>query len=163
MLHIHNGESSAGTLREFGFPGEHFSFNEALVDGPTPGGVSAEEFLRIRARFLSSDDPTEQKSCKAGLLKQQDTLERSLERDEVVLWFEYDLFCQANLLYLLDWFGRRKLGKTRLSLICIGEFEGIEDFRGLGQLTGEQDHQPAVATGQFRLLDTPLEHNHLLA
>jgi hypothetical protein len=30
------------------------------------------------------------------------------------------------------------MGKTRLSLICVGEFPGVEDFRGLGQLTGEQ-------------------------
>ena len=36
MLHIHNGDSSADTLREAGFPGTHFAFREALTSGPTP-------------------------------------------------------------------------------------------------------------------------------
>jgi hypothetical protein len=57
---------------------------------------------------------------------------------EVALWFEHDLFCQVNLLYLLDWFASRSMDGTRLSLICIDAFPGIEDFRGLGQLTPEQ-------------------------
>jgi len=42
------------------------------------------------------------------------------------------------LIYLLDWFSKLSRGKTKLSLICVGEFRGVEDFRGLGQLTGEQ-------------------------
>ena len=58
--------------------------------------------------------------------------------DEVVLWFEHDLFCQVHLVYLLDWFAARNLGQTRLSLICIGEFPGIENFHGLGELNAGQ-------------------------
>jgi len=42
------------------------------------------------------------------------------------------------LLYLLDWFNGRDLGNTKLSLVCIGEFPGVEDFRGLGQLNAAQ-------------------------
>ena len=60
------------------------------------------------------------------------------EHEEVVLWFEHDLFCQIHLAYLLNWFSQRPRGQTKLSLICIGGIPGIEDFRGLGQLTPEQ-------------------------
>jgi hypothetical protein len=34
----------------------------------------------------------------------------------------------------LDWFSRQEMGRTKLSLICIGEFPGFEPFDGLGQL-----------------------------
>ncbi len=45
---------------------------------------------------------------------------------------------QLQLLQLLDWFSAAELGDTRLELICIDRFEGIEPFRGIGQLTPEQ-------------------------
>ena len=54
--------------------------------------------------------------------------------DEVVLWLEHDLFDQLLLVRHLDWFSRQPMRRTRLSLICIGEFPGFEPFHGLGQL-----------------------------
>jgi hypothetical protein len=65
-------------------------------------------------------------------------LEAYRDYDEVVLWFEHDLFDQLLLIRHLDWFARRPLGRTALSLICIGEFPGFEPFHGLGQLNPEQ-------------------------
>ena len=60
------------------------------------------------------------------------------DQDEVVLWFEHDLFCQVQLIYLLHWFAGRDLGQTKLTLICIDEFPGVQIFHGLGQLNEEQ-------------------------
>ena len=58
--------------------------------------------------------------------------------EEIVLWFEHDLFCQVHLVYLLDWFASQNLRETKLSLICINEFPGKEDFRGLGELSADE-------------------------
>ena len=138
MLHINNGDSTAGTLREFGFPGEHKAFQEVLMEGPAPGGLSPGEWLKVRARFLAEAYELEVAKSEKDLREQEAWLGRFSEHDETILWFEHDLFCQINLIYLLDWFSRHSMGKTRLSLICVGEFPGVEDFRGLGQLTGEQ-------------------------
>lgn len=138
MFHIHNGDSTANTLREFGFPGEHVAFQEVLMAGPTPAGVSSNEWLDVRARFLSEEYDLKLDDCKSDLLKQEARFQRFSEYDEVILWFEHDLFCQINLIYLLDWYSKQPLDKARLSLICIDEFSGVKDFRGLGQLTGEQ-------------------------
>lgn len=138
MLHIHNGGSTAGTLTEFGFPGEHKAFQEVLMDGPARGGLSPDEWLEVRARFLAEAYELKLKNCEKDLQEQEAWLRRFSEHDETTLWFEHDLFCQINLIYLLDWFSNQSMGKTRLSLICIGEFKDVEDFRGLGQLTGEQ-------------------------
>src|SRR6266404_1865943 len=138
MLHIHNGDSTAGTLREFGFPGEHKAFQEVLMEGPAPVDLSPDEWLEVRARFLAEAYELKVENCKNGLREQDAWLRRFSEHDETILWFEHDLFCQINLIYSLDWFSKHSMGKTRLSLICVGEFPGVEDFRGLGQLTGEQ-------------------------
>ena len=54
------------------------------------------------------------------------------------MWFEHDLFDQTMLWYLLRWFSGQTLGRTKLSLLCIGEFPGVDRFRGLGQLTVAQ-------------------------
>jgi hypothetical protein len=39
------------------------------------------------------------------------------DHQEVVLWFEHDLFDQLQLMQILDWFSHRILGQTRLALI----------------------------------------------
>ena len=55
--------------------------------------------------------------------------------DEVVLWFEHDLFDQLLLIRTLTMLSK---ANPNVTMICIGEFPGIERFIGLGQLTAEQ-------------------------
>ena len=138
MLHIHNGDSSANTAKQSSLPGEHVAFRESLITGPTPSGLSDNEWRRVRSGHLSEAYGVATKECERGLLTQEETLASFSGHDEVVLWFEHDLFCQLHLIYLLDWFSRRDLGKTTLSLVCIGEFPGKENFRGLGELTPDE-------------------------
>jgi len=94
--------------------------------------------------------------CRGDLSQQQEALAASADHDEVVLWFEHDLFCQLHLLYLLDWFSQNGISQTKLSLICIGEFLGKENFRGLGELTPEElaslfPKRQAVKSAQLNL------------
>lgn len=138
MLHIHNGDSAADTARNSGIPGEHLAWREALVYGPAPGELSEDEFRDVRARHLAEAYGVNIEKCERELREQEASLARFSDHEEVVLWFEHDLFCQVHLIYLLDWFAHRELGKTRLSLICIGEFRGVQNFHGLGQLNEEQ-------------------------
>lgn len=138
MLHIHNGDSTANTMKESGFPGEHFPFREALAIGPTPQGLSQDEWLSVRAKFLSEDSEMDADKVRNDLSAQDEKLARASSSDEVILWFEHDLLCQINLAYLLNRFSHQNMDKARLSLICIGEFPGRENFRGLGELSAEQ-------------------------
>jgi hypothetical protein len=137
MLHIHNGDSTAGTAKKTAIPGQHLAWREALVCGPTPGGLSDDEFRRVRAEHLAEAYGVNIEKCALELRAQEDALSAFADHEEVVLWFEHDLFCQVQLIYLLNWFAQRELGQTKLSLISIGEFPGLEGFRGLGQLNEE--------------------------
>jgi hypothetical protein len=138
MLHIHNGDSSANIAKESSIPGEHFAFRESLITGPTPADASGDQWRSVRAQHLSESYGIDLEECARSLLDQEIKLASATEYDEVVLWFEHDLFCQISLLYLLNWFAQRELGNTKLCLICVGEFPGKQDFRGLGELNAEE-------------------------
>ena len=155
MLHIHNGDSSAGTARE-SIPGQHLAWREALVCGPAPAGLDSVEWRQMRADHLAKAYDLRFEDCERDLREQEDELRKFRDHEEVVLWFEHDLFCQINLLYLLNWFALQDPGQTKLSLICIDEFTGVADFRGLGQLTTEQlstllPLRQEITPGQFAL------------
>lgn len=138
MLHIHNGDVSADTARSSSLPGEHLAFREALIGGPTPSGLTATQWRETRAKHLSEAYGANKDEYAQNLLDQDEKLASFEQHDEVVLWFEYDLFCQVHLIYLLDWFAKRDIGNTKLSLICIGEFPGKQNFRGLGELNSDE-------------------------
>lgn len=138
MLHIHNGDSAAGIAKKTDIPGEHLAWREALVCGPAPGKLTSEEFRRVRARHLAAAYGVEIERTEADLRAQEEALARFSDHEEVVLWFEHDLFCQVHLIYLLNWFAQRELGNTRLSLICVGELPGLAGIRGLGDLSENQ-------------------------
>lgn len=138
MFHVHNGDCSAEIARRSSIPGEHFSWREALVVGPAPANRDVAEWLKLRARHLAEAYGLDPAEVEKDLAAEEEQLRRSTEHDEVVLWFEHDLFCQINLIYLLNWFGDQSAAPANLSLICIGDFPGKQNFRGLGELAPEE-------------------------
>lgn len=138
MLHIHNGDSSLETARKASIPGDHIAWREVMVCGPNPGDLPDSEFIKVRTEHLAEAYDRPREKCESEWRQQRMAIADSSAHEEIVLWFEHDLFCQVHLIYLLDWFARRELGKTKLSLISIDEFPGIEIFHGLGQLNETQ-------------------------
>lgn len=138
MLHILNGEATETILAQTSVPGERFSFRDALIDGPTPADANASEWRQLRADHLAAAYGVDVDKGGRELERQEEVFASFSDHDEVVLWFEADLFCQLNMLYVLDWFARCNLGRTKLTLICIDEFPGRPGFRGLGELTPAQ-------------------------
>jgi hypothetical protein len=87
-------------------------------------------------------------------------LERALSQDEVVLWFEHDLYDQLQLLQLLDWFATCEIGSTKLTLICDAEYLGHSTPQRLAErypfrkpVTDEQTDLARRAWGAFRSED----------
>jgi hypothetical protein len=107
MKNIYNGDAVAEHARRSGIPGDHISFRETLATGP------ATQDLELRARHLSDAHGEKMLRVRNGLLEMERALDDAMNADEVVLWFEYDLFCLANLLSLLERFASCR----RLTLI----------------------------------------------
>ena len=113
MLHIHNGDITATTARRANIPGRHIPFRETLITGPVRSGLTEHEWIEERARFLSENYELNLLRVRTDMLDQELMLDEARREDEVVLWFEHDLFCLINFLYLLG-----RLGKARhLSIV----------------------------------------------
>lgn len=158
FLHVANGSSVTHTLAEAGVPGLLSIWADPLHDGPVPGGVSDEELLEVRRHFHEgppggpSDDPVNDLRRWRQIIEQHDAY------DELVLWFEHDLFCQLNLIQVLSWIHHRVPSSKVVSLICIGSYPGRPDFKGLGELTPSElapllDTRQPVSESQYALAE----------
>jgi hypothetical protein len=137
MLHITNGDSAAQGIRESGVPGRVLPWRDVLHEGPVPQGLSLEEMSEVRSQFLAQPGWAESVDEVVREFRERDqALKSGLAEDEIVLWFEADLYDQLQIIQILDWLGRQ--ATPRGSMICIGEYPGLPGFQGLGELTGEQ-------------------------
>src|SRR6476619_1101175 len=131
MLHITNGHSVG--IPQTGISGEVLYWLDMLHEGPVPAGLTFEEMSAVRARFLMTSGWGDG-GVRSDFALRDAQLAGWAGHEEVVLWFEHDLYDELQLIQILDWFASRDLGETRLRLICIGEFPGITRFGGLGEL-----------------------------
>ncbi|MBV8086884.1 MAG: DUF1835 domain-containing protein [Chloroflexi bacterium] len=135
-LHVTNGDSAGGTLQETGLGGDVLPWRDVLHEGPVPA-VSWAELREVRAGFLSGLDNT---GAYGDLLRGLEDRDQQLlnHSGEYVLWFEADLFDQLQLIQMLAMLADAAIEPARVSLIQIGEYPGIDHFRGIGQLTAPQ-------------------------
>ena len=137
MLHITNGDSVVGTFRQVRFPGAYLPWRDVLHDGPVPQTATLSELSDVRAPTLAGFGWGDYEDLRAGFAARDKVLEDSGKHEEVVLWFEHDLYDQLQLLQLLDWFSSNGNG-GKLSLIQVNSYPGVKPFYGLGQLSGPQ-------------------------
>ena len=135
MLHVTNGDSVAETLRDSGLPGDVAISADVLHEGPCPTGADEPAFRETRARYLADAGYAPYDEILARLVHSDAMLDAAGDADEIVLWFEHDLFDQLQLLRVLARCARRGPARAALSLICIGAYPGVSRFHGLGQLS----------------------------
>jgi uncharacterized protein DUF1835 len=119
-LNITNGDSAAGTLSEAGVEGKIISWRDVLHEGPVDSSLSLEELSKQRARFIA-EKRWDDFAHVSGDFAERDRVIQHLDYfDEIVLWFEDDLYDQLQLIQLLDFLGRSDARKKKtLSLIQV--------------------------------------------
>ena len=142
-LHVTNGDSAGDTLEQFA-DGPVVIPADVLHEGPAPS-VDDAEWYAVRGAFLADGERERADRIAAGLARSDTTIRDALDRgDEIVLWFEHDLYDQLLLIRLLDVIARADAARTdpnvgrHVSLICIDHFPGVDRFIGLGQLDAAQ-------------------------
>lgn len=146
-LHVLNGDTAADRLRAAGIAGEITLAADVLYEGPAVA-ASPERWRRERARFLAASGYEGYDECLARLTSWDRALEGFRGHDEVVLWFEHDLFDQLHLCRLLAWFAARGTGLTELSLVQASDYLGRMPPERLAALI--EARQP-VSAAQLRL------------
>jgi hypothetical protein len=135
FLHVANGTCTTGIIEAAGIPGRRSIWADVLYEGPVPGGISDDELLEVRARFLAGPPEETMVDPVNDLREWRRAIAEHESYDELVLWFEHDLFDQLNLIQLLTWIRARVPAGKPVSLVCIGSFPGRPRFMGLGELT----------------------------
>jgi hypothetical protein len=134
ILHVANGTCTTRLIEAAGLPGATSIWADPLYDGPVPGGLPDDDLVEIRARHLGGLTPPATVDPVNDMRAWRAAIANHHAYDELVLWFEHDLFDQLNLVQLLPWIRERLPSEATVSLMCIGSFPGHPRFKGLGEL-----------------------------
>lgn len=137
FLHVANGTCTTEIIQAAGIPGRSSLWADPLYEGPVPAGLSDEELLDVRARHLAGTTGHTSVDAVNDLREWRNAIEDE-PYDELVLWFEHDLFDQLNLIQVLSWIRHHLSSSKLVSLVCIGSFPGHPRFKGLGELRPEE-------------------------
>jgi hypothetical protein len=132
IVHVCNGDTTADTLSLADLPGEIRVWADALDQGPVLP-VSDEEHYRLRGEFWAARG-FEGAPRLAGWDRGVD---EAAAAEELILWFEHDLFDQLALIRLLARLARRGLPQ-QLTIVSIDRHPEVPSFLGMGQLKPEQ-------------------------
>src|SRR5271170_4721894 len=97
MLHITNGESVIHSFAAARLEGAYLSWLDVLYDGPVPD-LPHEALSDVRARATSAMGWGEEARVRSAFAARDAALASFRDYDEVVLWFEHDLFDQLQLI-----------------------------------------------------------------
>jgi hypothetical protein len=137
-LIITNGDCTTQGMQEGGVEGVLLPWRDVLHDGPVPAGPDLDELAEIRAGYISGQGWATYEEVLADFRQRNALVRQWADFEEIVLWFEHDLYDQLQILEILAHFADVALGATRLGMLCIDRHPEVPGFRGLGQLSPEQ-------------------------
>ncbi|MGC3945443.1 MAG: hypothetical protein QM762_13170 [Chryseolinea sp.] len=96
-IHVLNGDSLAYSFPDSQIEGEKVVVREALIDGDLSGD-DQQQFWRARARYLEVTEAEYQYK----VVSEFEKIMKASDNSEFNLWFEYDLFCQVNMWFVIS-------------------------------------------------------------
>ncbi|MEI9919844.1 MAG: DUF1835 domain-containing protein [Bacteroidota bacterium] len=152
QYHILTGDALAGTFRRTSINGTAIICRECFIDGP----VSDNEpgvFWKKRSEFVVDAFNADPDEYYSNVKSEFDKIDKITNQDEVNLWFENDLFCQANMWFTISLLNKRGLTNVyRVSPLI----RNSNKWEGFGRHTSTdlqlcyEKRQP-FAKGDFRL------------
>ena len=134
LLHITNGDDISNKFLNLDLSGDVITWREMLCEGPISIDVGDEEFVLLRKNFLKEKYRISEEKYQDDFLAELVKLAAINNYDEVVLWFEFDLFSHMNMLALISFLLQNK--KTGpFSLVCSRKLKGELEMAPLSQLS----------------------------
>lgn len=137
QLHITNGDSFTQRLKKLNLNGDIITWREMLCEGKTETDVGSESFWKTRFDFLHKHYNVSKSWFVEKTLKEYRSLCNHKQQDQIILWFEYDLFCQINMLAVISWLKSHRR-YAEISLVCSGNEDESDKLYGLNELSDEQ-------------------------
>ena len=121
MLHITNGDCAVAVLSQV-VQGPILPWRDVLHEGPVRAGLSLEALSAERARFIADAGWGALPDVLKTFQERDALFRRAPQHDEIVLWFEHDLYDQLQLIQVLD--ALAELRGPPISLVCEAEYLG---------------------------------------
>ncbi|MCB0614469.1 MAG: hypothetical protein H6573_26040 [Lewinellaceae bacterium] len=132
-LHILNGDALKKQMEGAAISGRFIVFRECLIEGPVVLDTSSQVFWQQRAAYLEKtygEPPKRYRSTLAGPMEQLEAAHKAMP---INLWFENDLFCQANMWFVLKFIRQKKL-PNKIYRIFPQPKGQAEDWKGFGKV-----------------------------
>jgi len=137
LLHITNGDTTTQFLKKTTIKGDIITWREMLCEGRTTTDVGSESFWKNRFDFLKTSYKVTKQTFVNYTLKEYRNLCKQKQQEEIVLWFEHDLYCQINMIAVLNWLKKHRKGR-KISLVNCGKIKGSKKLHSFADLTNKQ-------------------------
>ncbi|HEY0272010.1 MAG TPA: hypothetical protein VGC22_02445 [Chitinophaga sp.] len=154
ILHVLNGDATLVPFRDSGLSGDIVINRSMMSEGQTIYTMDMDAFFRARADHAQHAYGIDRQTYLTQVVQEFTRLENAALYEEVVLWFEFDLFCQVNLLFTLFYMQQHRL-PARISLVSPAAHSQTPNFKGLGMLSAS--HFPALFADRLTLTPSDLE------
>lgn len=155
LLHITNGDSFTERLKTLHLKGEIITWREMLCEGKTLTNVGSETFWKTRFEFLNKNYKVSKSWFIEKTLKEYRSLCNHKQQDQIVLWFEYDLFCQVNMLAVISWLKTHRK-YANISLVCSGKEDDSDKMYSLNELS--DDYLSQLYENRIELTQDDIEY-----
>lgn len=135
VFHIVNGDTVVPLLEQSGIEGKIIVWREMLCDGPLDIEVGSDNFWIKRYNFFQTEFRIQKLEYFDKTIKEILKAEDLPVGAEVVMWFEYDLFCQVNLMALCSFLFQSFRKDITYYLVCTGKVKGKEKLQTLSDFT----------------------------
>ncbi len=134
-LHITHSSNLTKLINNLEVKGEKLSWEELLCEGPTSEMVASNTFFEIRTSFFEKnyDVNLDRKLIENEFKK----LDYPNKYSEIVLWFEYDLFCHINMLAVIKLIKQKKI-ELPIKLVCSGMIKEYKTLKTFFNITPTQ-------------------------
>jgi hypothetical protein len=129
-IHVLPGDALIENFQKTGIDGEMVICRECLIEGEIKA-ENINDFWKIRAGFIETAYRENEEKYFDGVVREFEKLKNLAPGVEVNLWFEYELFCQANMWFCLYLLHDTKAGVYRVAPVV----RTAEDvWQGFGEL-----------------------------
>ncbi len=136
-LHILNGDSTSEILKQSDIEGDVIVWREMLCEGPVINDVGSDAFWVKRYEYFENELGVSKLEYFDNTIKELVKIEDISQYDEIVLWFEFDLFCQVNLMALAAYLLKYYIKKVNYYLVCTGKEKGKEKLQTLADYSSK--------------------------
>ncbi|WP_143310623.1 hypothetical protein [Chitinophaga vietnamensis] len=158
-LHVLNGDAIVALFKQSGLPGDYIVCREMLCEGKVKHTKDPSVFFESRAKHLEFQYGIDKQTYYSNVVQELEKLNSSGSWTEIILWFEYDLFCQINQLFMLHYIRQQLKPLPNISLVDLPHQRDANTLKSIFEtrvILDSDDLQMATDAWDAYCLDTPL-------